>query len=212
VSIHYATIAQAVTQTITAVAAAGAAVVAAWIAHKAWHTSENTAKATEAQAKATEDSAQAAADAARAADASARVADTLAQIEINRRHEEMYPQIDATFDWERVTQTVPFNVFAKVTNQAPRDCQMDAATVADGGGITNEGNFALGAGQTATVYVGKTKAQLPVTLVLGFDAVDACPCPKRTQSGRHWQRVSAIPQEGPVFPVTAPAARKPQRF
>lgn len=221
VSIHYANIFTGVTAFGSLVAAGIAGRIAAKTktanvdAARAAEASVEIGKlllaATEAQARSAEAAAKAGEDAARAAEASvqtaasmARVEEMLANIEIDRRHDEMFPDVTIGYQWESHQRTGQISLFACLTNRSRRDYQVAAELVLVSNGRQSASDFTLGAGQTHRFHVGDDGTRLPLSISLEFDSVEACPCPRRTESGRHWARAFAVPQDPPRKPVTVP--------
>jgi hypothetical protein len=151
------------------------------------------AQITDVMAAAAVEQAKVTADAARAADASAATAETLARIELDRRHDEMFPDLSVDYRWETNPRTGQGNLFAYVTSRSRRDYRVSGGVVYEGGGRSDTGPFVLGAGQAHRAYVGDTLTKLPVTLVLEFDSVEPCPCPRGATGNEHWPRSFEIP-------------------
>ncbi len=170
------------------------AALTAWVAVGAKRISATAAGATVEQAKAT-------GDAVRAADAAAATAETVARIELDRRHDEMFPDVSVEYRWETNPRTLQGNLFAYVTSRSRRDYRVEAEKTWDGGATQTVSAFTLGAGQTHRAYIGDTIMKLPTGFALEFDAVDPCPCPRRTKNGQHWLRGFAI--DAPELSTTA---------
>jgi hypothetical protein len=166
--------------TISAGASAVATIIAAGISYKSWRTGEDSAKA--------------AIDSAKAAEASARAAEALNQIEADRRHEEMAPQVEVAFRMRRNTNTNHIVRWAEITNHSPRDYRCIATIVNKTGSKSPGGQCTIGTGQTVTVELGIEGTPRPAALRLDFDAVDPCPCARPTASGRHWPRELEVGQ------------------
>lgn len=182
VNIHYV----AIVGTIIAVGSLAAAAFAAKIARDGRAIMKLAADATVAQAAST-------ADAARAADAAAQAADTVARIEIDRRHDEMYPNVRVTFSWDWNDRTQHHNLFADVVSRSDRDYHVEYVRLNESSGSVSKGGiFTLGAGQTHRTYVCQEHEALPTALGFEFDAVDPCPCPRQTSGGHHWARSFAV--------------------
>lgn len=200
-SIHYLTIVEVGAPILSSLASAIAAFGAWRVAHDTRKIADKTSVATESQAQSSKDSAQAAAS-------SLKAAQVVTKLELDHRHDVMAPKIEFRLRWQAVPMFEDeHQLVADICNLGAYDYEVSPLKRWAKSSPEKPSDFTLLAQQTHVMPIG-TSAQiregyLQCDLVLGFEAVEPCPCERKTQPQHHWTRHYAI--DDTTWPPQPPA-------
>jgi hypothetical protein len=119
----------------------------------------------------------------------------LLKFELDRRHDELTPNLDITFRWTRNTRTDRLNQFADVTNLGTRGYRGEPVFLHGGSSESSGLSFSVMPGETVSIYITEERERPPEALIIFMDAMDGCPCDRDRPPNRHFEHRLAIPPQ-----------------